>query len=111
MSKIKSFVAINYIDAEPDYIKRFEELFISRAREIDKIEGFQHMEVLKPLEEGNSYLIISHWESEESFKGWTKSEEFLKGHKRGFEDIKKAKAEGKKAPMNSTFKTYNVLTD
>jgi heme-degrading monooxygenase HmoA len=39
--------------------------------------------------------VISHWESEEQFKAWTSSPEFIEGHKRGFEDLRKAKEEGK----------------
>ncbi|MEO9144104.1 MAG: antibiotic biosynthesis monooxygenase family protein [Ginsengibacter sp.] len=59
--------------------------------------------------EEDAYLIISHWEDEQSFKGWTKSATFLDGHKRGFSDLAKAKAEGKEPPMKSDFKTYEVI--
>jgi heme oxygenase (mycobilin-producing) len=107
----KRFVAINYIDCEPDYIERFEFLFGTRAKAIDLMPGFMDMEVLKPNEAVGSYLIISHWESEESFKAWTNSPAFLEGHRRGFEDIKKAKEEGKKSPMRSTFKTYTSIAN
>lgn len=62
------------------------------------------MQVLKPHQDGE-YLIVSHWESEEAFKLWTRSPEFLEGHKRGFEDIRKAKENGEKPPMSSSFKT------
>ena len=71
--------------------------------------GFQSMQVLKPKDGESSYLIMSFWESEEAFKQWTGSPEFIEGHKRGFEDIAKARQEGKEAPMKSTFKTYEVL--
>jgi heme-degrading monooxygenase HmoA len=52
---------------------------------------------------------VSHWDSEENFKEWTNSPAFIEGHKRGFEDIKKAREEGKKPPMSSSFKTYEVI--
>jgi len=103
-----SFVAINYIDCDEDYKPRFEELFGSRAHAIDRMPGFKNMEVLKPAD-GSAFLIVSHWESEEAFKQWTGSPEFLEGHKRGFADMTKAKQEGKAAPMRSSFKTYSVL--
>jgi heme-degrading monooxygenase HmoA len=54
-------------------------------------------------------LIVSHWEDEESFKRWIKSETFSEGHKRGFADMARAKAKGKEAPMKSDFKTYEVI--
>ncbi len=105
----KNFVAVNYIDCKPDYRHRFEQLFASRAKQIDTMPGFVEMQVLRPSKEGDAYLIVSHWENEESFKQWTKSESFLEGHKRGFADMAKAKAEGKEAPMKSDFKTYEVI--
>ncbi|MFZ6000864.1 MAG: antibiotic biosynthesis monooxygenase family protein [Bacteroidota bacterium] len=106
----KKFVAINYISCEPHYRSRFEELFATRAHAIDRMPGFIDMQVLKPNGDGE-YLIVSHWASEESFKTWTSSPEFLEGHKRGFEDIKKAREQGVKPPMSSSFKTYEVIAN
>jgi heme oxygenase (mycobilin-producing) len=104
----KKFVAINYIRCEENYRERFEQLFATRAHAIDRLPGFVDMQVLKPHQEGE-YLIVSHWESEEAFKSWTRSPEFLEGHKRGFEDIRKAKENGEKPPMSSSFKTYQIM--
>lgn len=105
------FVAINYISCDPEYVSRFEELFASRAHAIDRLPGFRNMHVLKPHEEGGDYLIVSYWDTEDQFKAWTQSPEFIEGHKRGFEDIRKAKEEGRKPPMSSDFKTYSILTN
>ncbi|GIV35500.1 MAG: hypothetical protein KatS3mg031_3035 [Chitinophagales bacterium] len=105
-----SFVAINYITCRPEYATRFEELFKTRAHAIDHAPGFRHMYVLKPLTAENKYLVISHWESEQHFKAWTRSAAFLKGHQRGFADLQAAKAAGKEPPMQSEFKTYQLLT-
>ena len=105
----KNFVAINYIQCDAEYRERFEYLFGTRARAIDTLPGFIEMQVLKPTKEEDRYLIVSHWENEAAFQAWTKSPEFLEGHKRGFEDLAKAKAEGKPAPMHSEFKTYAVM--
>lgn len=107
----KNFVAINYINCSPEYRERFEYLFGSRARAIDTMPGFRNMHVLRPEKEGDDYLIVSYWESEAAFKAWTRSETFIEGHKRGFEDIAKAKAEGKPSPMSSDFKTYSVIAE
>ena len=106
-----SFVAINYIDCDENYKGRFEELFGSRAKAIDTMPGFRFMNVLKPKTENDPYLIVSFWDSEDHFKAWTSSQEFIEGHKRGFEDIRRAREEGRKPPMSSTFRTYDVITD
>jgi heme oxygenase (mycobilin-producing) len=71
--------------------------------------GFIDRQVLKPNGDGD-YLIVSHWSSEEAFKTWTSSPAFIEGHKRGFEDIKHAKAQGLKPPMISSFKTYQKIS-
>jgi len=107
----KKFVAINYIHCTPEYKERFEFLFGSRAKAIDAMPGFIDMHVLKPSKDSDPYLIVSYWESEEVFKDWTKSEAFLKGHARGFEDVAKAREEGKPAPMSSVFKTYEIVAN
>lgn len=105
----KNFVAINYISCKDHYKPRFEELFASRKGAIDMMPGFQFMEVLKP-KDGSEYLIVSHWENEDAFQQWTKSEAFLEGHKRGFEDLRTAKERGEEAPMASSFKIYDVIS-
>lgn len=111
MNKDK-FVAINYITCDAEYIERFEYLFNTRAHSIDTIDGFLYMEVLRPLDPNdNCYLIVSHWENEDSFRLWAKSPQFLEGHKRGFEDIKHAKQSGENAPVTSDFKIYKVFAE
>jgi len=107
----KKFVAINYITCKDEYRERFEQLFATRAKAIDRMPGFYDMQVLKPMGDGNVYLIVSHWDSADAFKNWTKSPEFLEGHKRGFEDLKKYKEEGKEPPMTSDFKTYQIISN
>lgn len=107
----KEFVAINYISCDSDYRNRFEELFATRAGAIDRMPGFRHMHVLRPATPDDAYLIVSYWDDEESFKAWTGSPEFIEGHKRGFEDIRKAKEEGRKPPMSSSFKTYHIIAN
>jgi heme oxygenase (mycobilin-producing) len=103
------FVAINYITCQDHYRARFEELFGSRAKAIDRMPGFKRMQVLRPNREGQPYLIVSYWDNEDAFKSWTGSPEFIEGHKRGFEDLRLAKERGEEAPMTSDFVTYEVI--
>ncbi len=107
----KKFVAVNYIHCNADYRERFEELFGSRAHAIDTMPGFIDMHVLKPAKDGDAYLIVSYWETEQAFKTWTTSPAFIEGHKRGFADLARAKSEGKPMPMTSDFKTYEIIAN
>lgn len=110
MSQGKEFVAVNTITCKPEYVARFRELFSTRVRAIDRREGFHEMYVLEPQSEGAAYLVISRWESEAAFHAWTKSPEFIEGHRRAFADLAAAKLRGDEPPMHSEFATYSVLT-
>lgn len=109
MSSSNRFVAINSVQCSPDYVSRFKELFSTRARAIDRMPGFLDMVVLEPHSEGEPFLIVSQWENEETFNAWTKSPEFLEGHRRAFADLKLAKERGETTPMHSSFEKYSVL--
>ena len=109
MSSSNRFVAINSVQCRPEYVPRFKELFSTRAKAIDRMPGFIDMYVLEPAKEGEPFLIISHWQDEETFNVWTKSPEFLEGHQRAFADLKEAKARGDELPMHSSFEKYTVL--
>ncbi|HWQ80760.1 MAG TPA: antibiotic biosynthesis monooxygenase [Ignavibacteria bacterium] len=108
---LETFVAINYITCKDHYKPRFEELFKTRIKAIDSMPGFIFMNVLKPLDGEGDYLIVSYWRSEEAFKDWTKSQNFIDGHRRGFEDIRLAKERNEEPPMKSGFKTYKVISE
>lgn len=121
-----AFVAVNYIACKPEYRERFEDLFATRAHAIDRMPGFCGMHVLGPEgkprrpkrapkeaahagEVEGAYLIVSYWRRKEDFDSWTGSPEFLEGHQRGFEDVRRAKERGEEPPMSSEFRTYHVI--
>lgn len=105
------FVAVNFISCTDAYRERFEQLFTSRAHAIDGAPGFRHMSVLRPARQGGDYLVVSFWKDRASFETWSKSPEFMAGHRRGFGDIKLARERGEQPPMTSRMETYEILTD
>jgi heme-degrading monooxygenase HmoA len=105
------FVAVNFIQCTLDFQDRFEALFRSRVRAIDRLAGFIRMQVLRPQQAGEPYLVVSHWTNEAAFQAWAQSPEFLEGHQRGFEDMRQAKARGAPPPMTSSFRTYQVIAE
>lgn len=105
------FVAVNFITCTDDYRERFEKLFKSRAHAIDGATGFRHMSVLRPAKVGGDYLVVSFWKDRASFETWSKSPEFMAGHRRGFSDIKEARERGETPPMSSRMELYDILTD
>jgi heme-degrading monooxygenase HmoA len=74
------FVVMNRIPVNPDYVEQFEERFINRAREVDKMPGFVRNQVLRPASSDDPYIVLTVWQSKEDFEAWVNSEAFQKGH-------------------------------
>jgi heme-degrading monooxygenase HmoA len=68
--------------AVPDaYREKFEAMFRTRAKAVDRRPGFIRAEILRPLN-GGEYVVMTHWESQADFMAWTKSQEYDEGHRR-----------------------------
>ncbi|MCS7219437.1 MAG: antibiotic biosynthesis monooxygenase [Thermus sp.] len=76
------FVVMNRIPVKPEYADRFEEVFRTRARLVDRMPGFIRNLVLRPKDPEDPYIVMTFWESEEAFRAWTESPEFREGHAR-----------------------------
>ncbi|MBI2265719.1 MAG: antibiotic biosynthesis monooxygenase [Armatimonadetes bacterium] len=69
----------NRIPVAEGYEAEFEKRFQSRAGLVEGMAGFIRNEVLRPIK-GNSYIVLTHWESRETFEAWTKSDAFRLAH-------------------------------
>lgn len=105
------FIAMNRITVQPDYTDRFEYLFSTRAREVDQEQGFIDAKILKPMKDGQPYIVMTTWETQDDFDRWVKTGAFLKGHNRGFADMDMARKDGRTMPMSSDVETYEVFAD
>jgi heme-degrading monooxygenase HmoA len=88
------FIVTNRIPVSPDFETEFEDRFRKRAHLIDREPGFIRNLVLRPVkrrfnhqtgaweekEEQGFYLVQTHWESEQAFWDWTRSESFRAAH-------------------------------
>lgn len=75
-----SFVAINVLSVPPEMRATLEQRFAARAGEVDRMEGFEAFELLRPVEGTDTYLVYTRWDSEASFRAWLDSQAFAKGH-------------------------------
>jgi heme oxygenase (mycobilin-producing) len=75
-----AFVAINVLTVPEPMRETLEQRFAARAGEVEKREGFQSFELLRPVEGQDAYLVYTRWDSEEDFRAWVSSQEFGKGH-------------------------------
>jgi heme-degrading monooxygenase HmoA len=75
-------VVANRIFVAAAHAEAFEDLFRTRARLVDRMAGFLGNQVLRPLGQGDPYVILTLWETRRNFETWIRSEEFVQGHAR-----------------------------
>ena len=75
-----SFVVINVLTVPPQMRDVLEERFANRAGEVDKMDGFEHFELLRPVEGQDNYLVYTRWRSQDDFTAWMESRAFTQGH-------------------------------
>lgn len=74
------FIVANRIPVAQEWQSEFEDRFRKRAGEINKQPGFVSMQILKPVSEDAPYVVHTHWQDENAFKAWVKSEDFKLAH-------------------------------
>lgn len=70
----------NRIYVNQEYADRFEQRFRERAGLVDKMPGFISNQVLRPVNEGDPYVVFTIWATRQDFLNWVRSDEFVKGH-------------------------------
>jgi heme oxygenase (mycobilin-producing) len=77
-----TFVAINVLSVPEGRGAVLEERFARRAGSVDRAEGFERFELLRPVEGTDTYLVYTRWRSRADFEAWTASQSFERGHAR-----------------------------
>jgi heme-degrading monooxygenase HmoA len=75
-----SYVAINVLSVPEGAGATLEERFAARQGAVDAAPGFEHFELLRPLEGTADYLVYTRWRSEADFTAWRESQSFGAGH-------------------------------
>ena len=79
------YVAINVLTVPAGAGSTLEERFAARQGAVDSAPGFEHLELLRPLEGTEDYLVYTRWRSEADFHAWRESQSFGQGHARASE--------------------------
>ena len=74
-------VKINAITVPADGGDELARRFAARAGAVDNQDGFEGFELLKPADERTTWLVVTRWRDEESFKAWRTSPAFGHGHR------------------------------
>lgn len=74
-------IKINAITVAADSGDELGKRFAARAGAVDGQAGFEGFELLKPVDDRTTWLVITRWADEESFQAWTSSPAFGHGHR------------------------------
>jgi heme oxygenase (mycobilin-producing) len=92
-----SVVKINVLTVSAEMREEFERRFAGRAGLVESADGFEHFELLRPVEGTDRYMVYTRWRSEEDFQRWTESQSFSKGHAQAAADAQAAGGTGQAA--------------
>jgi heme-degrading monooxygenase HmoA len=75
-----SYVAINVLTVPEGAGATLEERFAARKGAVEAAPGFEHFELLRPVEGTADYLVYTRWRSVEDFVAWRDGQRFADGH-------------------------------
>ena len=75
-----SYVAINVLTVPDGAGSTLEERFAARQGSVDGAVGFEHFELLRPVEGTSDYLVYTRWRSQADFAAWRDGQRFTDGH-------------------------------
>jgi heme-degrading monooxygenase HmoA len=87
-----SVVRINAITVPAERAEALAARFAARAGQVEKTEGFEEFQLLRPSDGRDTWLVYTRWADEASFQAWVSSQSFSQGH---------AQPEGAPAPVAS----------
>jgi heme-degrading monooxygenase HmoA len=76
-----TLIKINAITVPADSGDELAHRFAARAGSVDDQDGFEGFELLKPTDDRTTWLVVTRWRDEASFKAWVSSPAFAHGHR------------------------------
>src|SRR5579859_3045392 len=74
-------IKINAITVPADSGDELAQRFAARAGAVDDQDGFEGFELLKPVDDRTTWLVLTRWRDEASFQAWLSSPSFAHGHR------------------------------
>ena len=76
-----TIVKINALTVPDEGGDELARRFAARAGAVDKAEGFEGFELLRPTDDRPTWLVVTRWRDEEAFNAWVSSPAFAHGHR------------------------------
>jgi len=76
-----AYVVMNVLTVPEGRGEVLEKRFANRAGMVETSPGFEHFELLRPVEGTDQYLVYTRWSTRADFEAWQSSQAFESGHK------------------------------
>ena len=97
-----SIVRINAITVPPDRGDELAGRFAARAGQVEKSDGFEEFQLLRPTDDRSTWLVYTRWRDEAAFEAWASSQAFQQGH---------ARPEGSSQPVASGSELWSFTVE
>ncbi|MGH9150730.1 MAG: antibiotic biosynthesis monooxygenase family protein [Acidimicrobiales bacterium] len=77
-----SHVVINAITVPAERGDELAARFAARAGQVEKSDGFEEFQLLRPEDGSGRWLVYTRWRDEAAFQAWASSPAFHHGHAR-----------------------------
>jgi heme oxygenase (mycobilin-producing) len=74
-------VSFFHVTVPAERAQAFEASWSQRAGMVDKMPGFQGMDVLRDGDKPGHYVVMTRWAERANFDNWANSPEFTAGHR------------------------------
>ncbi len=74
-------VRINAITVPADRSAELARRFAARAGEVERAEGFEGFELLRPTDGRDTWLVVTRWRDDAAFGAWVASPAFAHGQR------------------------------
>jgi len=74
-------IKVNAIDVDARSGDELARRFARRAGAVDKADGFEGFELLRPTDDRLTWLVMTRWRDESAFAAWVSSPAFAHGHR------------------------------
>jgi heme-degrading monooxygenase HmoA len=78
-----AYVVINVLTVPAGRGETLEQRFAGRAGMVEKAPGFEHFELLRPVEGTEAYLVYTRWHTKADYEAWQTSQSFERAHGSG----------------------------
>ena len=74
-------IKINAITVPPESGDELARRFANRAGAVDGADGFEGFELMRPVDDRETWLVVTRWRDDAAFEAWVASPAFGHGHR------------------------------